>query len=144
LYAEGPDDKLFTYLNVETRMPDWRIPASPVRELAPANYLGNHSFNELLGYEARSTAAALKKAGKPVIWMEIPRIDGPCIGALIYLYEWVTALSGLLMEVNPFDQPGVEQGKRYTYGLMGRAGYEPDAEEASQEFGDILAKTLTV
>ena len=144
LYAEGPDDKLFTCLNVEKRGPHWLIPPSPIRELAPANYLGNHSFDELLGCEARSTAAALKKAGKPVIWIEIPRIDGPCIGALVFLYEWVTALTGLLMGINPFDQPGVEQGKRYTYGLMGRAGYEPDAAEVLREFGGLLAKTLMV
>ena len=144
LYVEGPDDKLFTFLNVEKRGPDWYIPESPLKELSRVNYLGNHSFDELLSAEARSTAAALKKAGKPAIWMEIPRIDGLRIGALIFLYEWVTALTGLLMEIDPFDQPGVEQGKRYTYGLMGRAGYESDAAEVSKEFKEIVSKALTV
>ena len=46
-----------------------------------------------------------------------------------------------MMGINPFDQPGVEQGKKYTYGLMGRAGYEKDAEEVGEWFGKIAADT---
>jgi Glucose-6-phosphate isomerase len=61
-----------------------------------------------------------------------------------FSYEMVTALTGLLFEVDPFDQPGVEQGKRYTYGLMGRAGYGSDAEEASEGFGKVLGMALSV
>ena len=47
-----------------------------------------------------------------------------------------------MMGINPFDQPGVEQGKKYTYGLMGRAGYEKDAEEVGEWFGKIAADSV--
>ena len=62
--------------------------------------------------------------------MEIPELNAFSIGAIVYLYEYATALTGTLLEIDPFDQPGVEQGKRYTYGLMGKAGFEKEAEEA--------------
>ena len=59
------------------------------------------------------------------------------LGALIQFYEYVTALTGYLMEVDPFDQPGVEQGKNYTYGLMGRSGFEAEAQEVRTLSGRI-------
>ena len=47
-----------------------------------------------------------------------------------------------MMGINPFDQPGVEQGKKYTYVLMGRAGYEKDAEEVGEWFRKIAAERI--
>ena len=144
LYVGGPDDKLFTLIDVKGKRPEMEIPAIGSAELSLVSYLGAHTFSNLLSVEAQSTAAALMKARRPVIWLEMPLLDGVRLGAMVFLYEMVTALAGLLFEVDPFDQPGVEQGKRYTYGLMGRAGYRSDAEEASEGFGKVLAKTLSV
>jgi glucose-6-phosphate isomerase len=144
LYVAGPDDKLFTLIDIAEKGPDLKIPSTAQKELAASRYLEGHSFSELLSVEARSTAAALMKAQKPVIWLEIPNLDGIRLGALVFLYEVVTALTGILLEVDPFDQPGVEQGKRYTYGLMGREGYGADAKEAAEAFGKTLSKTLSV
>lgn len=144
LYTEGPDDKLFTLIDIAEKGPGLRIPAASLKELSATRYLEGHSFSELLSVEARSTAGALLKAHKPVIWLEMPKLDGVRLGALIFLYEVVTALTGLLLEVDPFDQPGVEQGKRYTYGLMGREGYVEDKREATEAFGKTLSKTLSV
>jgi len=53
----------------------------------------------------------------------------------VFFYEYVTALVGFLMKINPFDQPGVEQGKRYIYSLMGRRGYEEYVKEVEEYFG---------
>lgn len=144
LYVGGPDDKLYTLIDVERKPTETKIPLVAVEALAPVAYLGGHGFSELLSVEARSTAAALLKAGRPVIWLELPKLDGVHLGAMVFLYEMVTALTGFLLDVDPFDQPGVEQGKRYTYGLMGREGYAGDAEEASKGFGKILENTLSV
>jgi glucose-6-phosphate isomerase len=77
----------------------------------------------------------LIKAGKPVVYLSIPEVSERYIGALIFFYEYITALTGLLMEVNPFDQPGVEQGKHYIYSLMGRHGFEEYISEVEQYFG---------
>ena len=144
LYVDGPDDKLFTLIDVKKKEPELHIPSMKMEEMSPAFYLGGHTFSGLLTVEAQSTAAALMKAGRPVIWMELPCLDGIRLGALVFLYEMVTALTGHLFQVDPFDQPGVEQGKRYTYGLMGRAGYGSDAEEASEGFGKVLGMALSV
>ena len=144
LYVGGPDDKLYTLIDVERKSPETKIPPEAFEALAPVAYLGGHGFSELLSVEARSTAAALLKAERPVIWLELPQLDGVRLGAMVFLYEMVTALTGFLLDVDPFDQPGVEQGKRYTYGLMGREGYAGDAEEARRGFGKILENILSV
>ena len=65
------------------------------------------------------------------------KLDETNLGALIFFYEYMTAMTGRIMGINPFDQPGVEQGKKYTYGLMGRAGFDKDAQEASEWFAKI-------
>jgi glucose-6-phosphate isomerase len=52
-------------------------------------------------------------------------------------------MTGYLMEINPFDQPGVEQGKNYTYGLMGRAGYEAQAQEVQTLSNGINERVVT-
>jgi glucose-6-phosphate isomerase len=56
----------------------------------------------------------------------------------------MTAMTGRMMGIDPFDQPGVEQGKKYTYGLMGRSGFEEDAAEAKDWFGKISGISLEI
>ncbi len=130
LYTEGPDDKLFTIMTVRESLFDVAVPAAEQQSLREIAYLFDASLHTLLSFEARSTAAAILKSGKPVLFLEIPELNAFSIGALVYLYEYATALTGMLMGIDPFDQPGVEQGKRYTYGLMGKAGFEKEAEQA--------------
>jgi glucose-6-phosphate isomerase len=130
MYTEGPDDKLFTIVSVAEPARDIAIPSAPERSLEDIAYLFGSSLHTLLSYEARSTAAAILKAGKPVLFLEIPALGAFSLGSLVFLYEYATALTGILMEIDPFDQPGVEQGKRYIYGLMGKKGFGQEAEEA--------------
>ena len=58
--------------------------------------------------------------------ISLERLDVWHVGGLIMLLEIATALAGELYGVNAFDQPGVELGKRFTYGMFGRPGYEKD------------------
>jgi len=144
LYTEGPDDKLFTIMTVSEPDEDIQIPETEEKALVPLSYLFGQSMNSLRRYEALSTAAAVAKGGKPVVTIEIPRLDERRLGGLIQLYERVTALTGYLLDVNPFDQPGVEQGKNYTYGLMGRPNYSAQALEVTElaEKLSLLETTL--
>ena len=91
-----------------------------------------------------STAAAVAKTGHPLIWIETEKIDCKTLGALIFYYEYMTAMTGRMMGIDPFDQPGVEQGKKYTYGLMGRKGFEEDAGEAKNWFKKISDVSLEI
>lgn len=138
LYIEGPDDKLFTVMTVTDPRGEITIPETEEKSLVALSYLFGQSMNSLRRYEALSTAAAIAKAGKPVIFIEVPKLDERCIGAMIQFYEHVTALAGYILDVNPFDQPGVEQGKNYTYGLMGRPNYSAQALEVT-EFAEKIS-----
>ena len=143
LYAEGPDDKLFLIL-APTACDDIPLPGPTYESLKDLEYLKGKGMGSMLALEARSTAAALVKAKKPLLWMEIPVVDAYHVGSLVFFFEYVTALTGLAMGLNPFDQPGVEQGKRYTYGLMGRPGFEKDAIEAQERFSEAEGSSVSL
>ena len=144
LYTAGPDDKLFTIINVLDRGNEILLPEVKDASLDSLSYLSSQKLGSMLNYEAMSTAAALVKAGRPVVWIELSAIDCRTIGALVFFYEYVTALTGRLMGIDPFDQPGVEQGKRYTYGLMGRSAFVDDAKEAKDFFGRIKQESIGI
>jgi glucose-6-phosphate isomerase len=86
-------------------------------------------MGELIEAERRATEAALRKAGRPTIGIQLPRLDARAMGELLMLLELATAYAGGLYGVNAFDQPGVEAGKRYAQGLLGRPGYEQARDE---------------
>jgi glucose-6-phosphate isomerase len=92
-------------------------------------YLGGHTLNELIQAEQRATELALTQNGKPNCAIRLPRVDEETVGALLYLLEMQTAYAGELYNINAFDQPGIELGKNYTYGLMGRKGFESKRRE---------------
>jgi len=134
LYTQGPDDKLTTIINVKHHSAQAVIPVPKHKAFEKLSFFDGWELGNILQLEAKSTAASIMKAGHPVIWLELDRLDEHTLGQLIFFYEYATALTGLLMGINPFDQPGVEQGKRYTYGLIGRTGYEADAKEVDSWF----------
>ncbi|MBN1333140.1 MAG: glucose-6-phosphate isomerase [Synergistales bacterium] len=144
LYTEGPDDKLFTILDIRKRRQDIRIPGTEHGALVGLNYMKDKNMSEMITFEARSTAAALYRFGKPVLWLELPELNAFTLGGLIFFYEYVTALTGYLLSIEPFDQPGVEQGKKYTYGLMGREGFSEQAREAEELFAGILKQKVSL
>jgi len=130
LYMEGPFDKLVTFITVDDYGRDVKIPSQ-----APApslSYLGGHSMAELIRSEQQATAVALSKNGRPNCTIKLDRVSPENLGALIYMFEVQTVFAGGLFDVNPLDQPGVEEGKEFTYGLMGREGFEEKKEEFSR------------
>jgi len=128
LYVEGPRDKLVTFLRVEKHAADLAIPAGypDVETLA---CLAGHTFGELLNMEQRATELALADAGRPTTTLSLPQVDEATLGALFHFFEVQTLVMGGLLGVDPLDQPGVEAGKRLTYAMAGRRGYEALAAE---------------
>jgi glucose-6-phosphate isomerase len=135
LYMEGPQDKLITFLEVEKFKHRVEIPDLFPQEEG-LHYLGGHSLNELIQAEQTATAFRLAQAQRPSIALRLPEINAFTIGQLIHLLEVVTLTAAGLFQVNPLDQPGVEGGKRTTYGLMGRPGFA----EAQAEFAAATPK----
>ncbi|NQU06276.1 MAG: glucose-6-phosphate isomerase, partial [Calditrichaeota bacterium] len=123
LYVEGPSDKIFLFLGSKTFSSEITIPNLRI-EHDVANYLQDAKLSDLLNSERYATAYALTKAGRPNMTIEMDEINPANVGALMYLLEAATLYAGGFYNVNPLDQPGVEAGKRATYALMGRPGYE--------------------
>ncbi|MGA2612295.1 MAG: glucose-6-phosphate isomerase [Spirochaetia bacterium] len=126
LYKEGPDDKVYTFLAVESFEKTVPIPPS---DLEAVSYLGGHSLNELLAAEELATEIALWKAGRPVTRIVFPTINAENVGEYYHLLEVQTVAAGGLFGIDPLDQPGVEEGKQFAYGIMGRPGYEAKRRE---------------
>ncbi len=131
LLMEGPDDKVTVFARVETQKADLPLP-SGWEDQGDVKYLNGHRMGHLLNVEHQATAAALAGAGRPSITLKLPRVDAHVMGQVLMLWEIATAYAGPLYGVNPFDQPGVEAGKRFIGGLLGRAGYEQYKAELEQ------------
>jgi len=133
LYAEGPDDKVITFVAVERFKETRAIPIDP--ELPEdIQFLGGRTLEELLFAEQKATEYALTLAGRQHQKIILPALDAYNVGQLLLLLEWETAYMGELLNINAFDQPGVEEGKNGTYALMGRKGYEAKRQDI-EEFG---------
>jgi len=126
LFRESPKDKIITFLRVLESSRDYKIPKDIPEEIG---YLANHSLKEILDIELEGTIAALIKSQVPNLTITIDRLNHYNLGMLIYIYELATGFTGMLYKINPFDQPAVEEGKDFAYGLMGRKGYEKKLEE---------------
>ena len=123
LYTEGPYDKIITF--IEVKKFDNKIPMPRTyKDVDGVGYLGGHTMDELFKAEQLATKIALTKTGRMNYTIAIPEITPFTIGQLLFFFEVQTAFAGGLFEVNPFDQPGVEEGKNLTYGILGKKGYE--------------------
>lgn len=132
LFVEGPDDKVVLFLGVRERGGEVQIPAARGGFAAHDDfaYLGGHGLGELLDAEQRGTQLALARAGRPTATLTLERVDAPSVGELVFLLEAATAFAGPLYGVDPYDQPGVEEGKKLAFGLLGRPGYEEHGRAA--------------
>jgi glucose-6-phosphate isomerase len=130
LMMEGPHDKVVALVRVVQPRADVSMTVPEVyRGHAEIAYLHGHTMGELLEAERRATEAALRKNGRPTLALALPRLDARAVGELLMLLELATAYAGGLYGVNAFDQPGVEAGKRYAQGLLGRPGFEKARDE---------------
>ncbi len=123
LYMEGPPDKVLTLVGVKNYSGMQPIPKMYPEAEALA-YLGGHSLNELIQAELQATRMSLAKNGRPSLLITLPRINPFTVGQLLFLLELETYLCGQLLNIDPLDQPGVEQGKALAYALLGRKGFE--------------------
>lgn len=123
LYNEGPFDKVFTFLKLERFDREITIPNIHC-DIPELNYLGGKRLSNLLNTELTGTEYALVEHKRPNMKVIFPAINPYNIGQFFFAYEFQTAVMGKLLNINTYDQPGVELGKKVTYALMGRKGYE--------------------
>jgi glucose-6-phosphate isomerase len=133
LFNEGPFDKVFTFIAVGKPAQDLTIPANQFSDVEDLNYLNGKPMSQLMQAEFESTRASITSNQRPNMTLTLPQVDAYHFAQLLYLLEVQTAIAGALMNIDPFDQPGVELAKKYTYALMGRKGYEGLVAEARGE-----------
>ncbi len=128
LYVEGPFDKFITFMRVEEFSKKAGLP-NIYPDIEAFSYFSGHSQEELINYEQLATEYALTKNKRPNLTISIDKVSPFNLGALYQIFEMQIAIMGELFNINAFDQPGVEEGKKATYGLMGRPGFESYREE---------------
>jgi glucose-6-phosphate isomerase len=136
LFMEGPYDKVVTFVAVDDFGVDVKIPpqpsiSGPGSELPPdLAYLPGHTLAELLRAEYQATSAALAQMGRMNCSLRLTDLTARTLGEVIMFFQLATGYAGVWYGINPFDQPGVELGKRLTYAAMGRPGYVPAAAQS--------------
>jgi len=111
LYNEGPDNKTVTFVEVASFRRNLRVP-KVWSDKQGIGYVGGLSFADILHAERAGTEHALASRGRPSGTITIPKITEESLGALFMMFETATAYMGELLQVNAFNQPGVETGKK--------------------------------
>ena len=125
---EGQRILFETVINVEHSRRDITIEKLDV-DLDELNYLAGKTLNFINHKATQGTILAHTDGNVPNLVINIPRLDEYNFGYLVYFFEKACAISGYLLGVNPFDQPGVEAYKRNMFALLGKSGYEKEREK---------------
>ena len=128
LYTEGPFDKMIVLLGVDKFRRTMTIPKI-YGDIPSLGFLCGVTQNKLIATEQMATEYALQKAGKANMTITLPEVNEFTIGELLYMLEVATGFAGELLNIDAFDQPGVEEGKNATYAMFGRPGYEEKKAE---------------
>ncbi len=128
LYREGPFDKVITIIAVENFRTTYEI-SQGCEDIPDVSFLCGHTMNELINTERKATEYALTTAKRLNHTIILPEVNAFTIGELLYLFEMETAYAGAMLNINTFNQPGVEGGKNATYALFGKKGYESTKAE---------------
>ncbi len=135
LYSAGPRDKHVVFVEVEQFERDVEIPLGLSGSLS---HLSGKSMSSILTAELRGTRAALHQDARPHSTWRMDRITAANVGAFILAWELITAIVGELWDIDAFDQPGVELGKKISHGLLGREGFADYAALATAASDDTL------
>ena len=118
---EGPRNIIETFLIARAPRREIEVPPR-ADDLDGLNYLAGRAMSDINRMAYEGTREAHQAGGLPVLSIELPMITPESLGALIIFFEISIAVSGRLLGVNPFDQPGVDEYKRRMFRLLGKPG----------------------
>jgi glucose-6-phosphate isomerase len=128
-YIQEGERILFeTVVSVENPRKEFVVPED-TENLDQLNFLAGKRISEVNRMAELGTMLAHVDGGVPNIRIEIPELSPYVIGKLVYFFEKSCGISGYLIGVNPFDQPGVEAYKKNMFALLGKAGFELEGEK---------------
>lgn len=116
-----------TVISVANVNHELRIP-SDQENLDGLNYIAGKRIDEVNKMAELGTRLAHVDGGVPNMRIEMPKVDEYYIGQLFYFFEKACAISGLMLGINPFNQPGVEDYKKNMFALLDKPGYEKESE----------------
>ena len=123
-YVQEGERLLFeTLISVECSHCHVDIPADE-KNLDKLNYLTSKTLTEINHCAETGTMIAHRNGGVPIVEIHIPEVSEYNLGQLIYMFEFACGVSGYMLGVNPFDQPGVEAYKKNMFALLGKPGFE--------------------
>lgn len=125
-FQEGRRALAETFLWVEDGEPELLLPDGDDRD--ELGYLTGKPLTEINRAAYEATALAHHTGGVPNLTLRMPRLDAYHLGALLYFFERACGVSGYLLGVNPFDQPGVEAYKVNMFGLLGKPAFAAQTE----------------
>ncbi|MCR6095302.1 glucose-6-phosphate isomerase [Salipaludibacillus agaradhaerens] len=132
---DGRRDLFETVLHVESVAEEMTIEKAET-DLDGLNYLAGKNMNFVNDKAYEGTLLAHIDGGVPNLVISIPTLDEYHFGYLIYFFEKACGLSGYLLGVNPFDQPGVEAYKKNMFALLGKPGFEEQKAELEKRLKD--------
>ncbi len=128
-YIQQGERSLFeTFLSIEKPSAELRIPEEK-DDLDGLNYISGKRIDEVNKMAEIGTILAHVEGGVPNIRIIIPELNAYYLGQLMYFFEKACGISGYLLGVNPFDQPGVEAYKRNMFALLEKPGYEAETKK---------------
>jgi len=122
LFIEGPNDKAFLFWDVKELRNSLPI-QHPFASFDSMAYLQRKTMADLFHAEKQATEIALTEAGRPNATITVGQINAETMGELIMFSQYFTAYAGEFYDIDAFDQPGVEYGKKLTFAMMGRSGF---------------------
>lgn len=123
-----------TVLDIKNPKKDIYLESDP-ENLDGLNFLTNQNMSVVNRKAMEGTILAHTEGGVPNIVIEVDRLDEYNFGEMVYFFEKACALSGYMLGVNPFNQPGVESYKKNMFALLGKPGYEGQKAELEAKLG---------
>lgn len=128
---EGERTVFETVISVETPESTLKVP-SDEQNLDGLNFLAGKRIDEVNKMAELGTQLAHVDGGVPNIRIAIDRLDAYNLGQIIYFFEKACGISGLILGVNPFNQPGVEAYKKNMFALLNKPGYEAESQKIQE------------
>ncbi len=125
---DGSRNLFETVINIETSREEIIIEEEPV-DLDGLNYLSGKSVDFVNKCAMKGTILAHTDGQVPNFMIKVPEMNEFYLGQLFYFFEFACGVSGYVLGVNPFNQPGVESYKKNMFALLGKPGYEAQREE---------------
>ena len=125
---DGSRNMFETVINIETSREELVLQEEPV-DLDGLNYLAGKSVDFVNKSAMNGTILAHTDGQVPNLMVKVPEVNEFYLGELFYFFEFACGVSGYLLGVNPFNQPGVESYKKNMFALLGKPGYEAQREE---------------